>query len=425
MNSDFSIARGADRGSPQRPSPSGLGLFVQSRARSVVHRLVRGLREGALVLEEGGDRHVFGAENGDPVTVRVHSPALYTKILAEGSLGAGRAWVDGDWSCDDLPRLLRLLLAQQELVGPSGRMDSAFARVASLVRTLSWPLHRNSRLGSRRNISAHYDIGNDFYASMLDPTMTYSSGLFRFPGESLESAQGEKYDRLCRQLDLRAGHRVLEIGTGWGGFAMHAAKHYGCHVTTTTISREQRALALERIEAAGLADRIEVLFEDYRDLEGKYDRLVSIEMIEAVGADYLDAFFRVCSERLTEGGAMGLQAIVIADQRYEASVKHVDFIKRYIFPGGFLPSISAIGDRVARVTDFRIQDLHDLTADYAETLRRWRSNLESAPEAYASVSARSDFKRLWDYYLAYCEAGFEERRIGCVQMVLTKSGWRP
>ena len=327
--------------------------------------------------------------------------------------------------CDDLPALLRLLVAQPGFVGPSGSLDSLLARGESLLRTLAKPLTKNTRGGSRRNISAHYDLSNDFYAAMLDPSMTYSSAIFSFPGESLESAQTEKYDRLCRQLDLRPSHRLLEIGTGWGGFALHAAKHYGCHVTTTTISAEQRALALERVAAAGLGDRIDVRFDDYRDLRGRYDRLVSIEMIEAVGAEYLDRFVEVCSDRLEPDGVMGLQAIVIADQLYERSRRHVDFIKRYVFPGGFLPSIAAISDRVARVSDLRIQDVHDITPDYAETLRRWRANLEARPDAYASVDDGGAFERLWAYYLAYCEAGFEERRIGCLQMTLTKPGWRP
>lgn len=394
-------------------------------ARAGVERRLEGLVDGRIrVVEDDGVRE-FGDGDGSVVEVRVRSPRLYTRLAREGSLGAGTAWIDGDWECDDLPALLRLLVAQPGFVGPTGSLDSVLARGESLLRTLAKPLTKNTRGGSRRNISAHYDLGNDFYAAMLDPSMTYSSAIFSFPGESLESAQTEKYDRLCRQLDLRPSHRLLEIGTGWGGFALHAAKHYGCHVTTTTISAEQRALALERVAAAGLGDRIDVRFDDYRDLTGQYDRLVSIEMIEAVGAEYLDRFVQVCSDRLKSDGVMGLQAIVIADQLYERSKRHVDFIKRYVFPGGFLPSVAAISDRVARVSDFRIQDVHDITADYAETLRRWRANLEARPDAYASVDDGGAFERLWAYYLAYCEAGFEERRIGCVQMTLTKSGWRP
>ncbi len=407
-----------------RASGRGPSLF-ERWAKAGVERRLADLVGGRVRVTDSDGVHEFGDGPGPAIDVRVHSPRLYSRLAREGSLGAGTSWIDGDWECDDLPALLRLLVAQPGFVGPAGSLDSLFARVESLLRTLASPLSKNTRGGSRRNISAHYDLGNDFYAAMLDPSMTYSSAIFRFPGESLESAQAEKYDRLCRQLELRPSHRLLEIGTGWGGFALHAAKHYGCHVTTTTISAEQRALALERVEAAGLGDRIEVRFDDYRDLTGRYDRLVSIEMIEAVGAEYLDRFVRVCSDRLEPDGMMGLQAIVIADQLYERSKRHVDFIKRYVFPGGFLPSIAAISDRVARVSDFRIQDVHDLTADYAETLRRWRANLEARPEAYASVDDGGAFERLWAYYLAYCEAGFEERRIGCVQMTLTKRGWRP
>jgi cyclopropane-fatty-acyl-phospholipid synthase len=402
-----------------------VGVAFENWARRLFVGLLGRLDGGQIVLVEGDRQSTFGDPSVEPITIVVRSPRAFSKIVLEGSLGAGRSFLDGDWDCSDLPRLLRLLSSQSDLVGPRGAMDSRWARIASVGRRVAARLTRNSLAGSRRNISAHYDLGNDFFAAMLDPTMTYSSALFTFSSEPLESAQGAKYDRLCQQLELRSGHRVLEIGTGWGGFAMHAAKHYGCFVTTTTISREQRDLALERIAEAGLSDRIDVRFEDYRDLEGRFDRLVSIEMIEAVGAEYLDTFFRVCSDRLEPDGVMGLQAIVIADQLYERSRRHVDFIKRYVFPGGFLPSIAAIGDRVSRVTDFRIQDIHDMTPDYAETLRRWRKNLADRPEAYALVSEREEFMRLWEYYLAYCEAGFEERRIGCVQMTLTKSGWRP
>ena len=411
------------RSRPIRPAGPRSSTF-QKWARAGVHHRLQGLVGGRVRVRDDEGVREFGDERGPVIEVRVRSPRLYTRLASEGSIGAGAAWIDGDWECDDLPALLRLLVAQPGFVGPSGRLDSLLARGQSALRTLTAPITKNTRGGSRRNISAHYDLGNDFYAAMLDPSMTYSSAIFSFPGEPLESAQAEKYDRLCRQLDLRPSHRLLEIGTGWGGFALHAAKHYGCHVTTTTISAEQRALALERVEAAGLADRIDVRFDDYRDLTGRYDRLVSIEMIEAVGAEYLDRFVQVCSDRLEPDGVMGLQAIVIADQLYERSKRHVDFIKRYVFPGGFLPSVAAIADRVARVSDFRIQDVHDITADYAETLRRWRANLEADPEAYAAVDDSGAFERLWTYYLAYCEAGFEERRIGCVQMTLTKSGWR-
>ena len=395
-------------------------------ARRIALSAFSRLRTGCVIVHEGSDPPMsFGNEDAAPIAVHIHSARTYLRIVLEGSLGAGRAWVDGDWSCPDPTALMRLLLSEPGLVGPKGRLDSPLARCASIGRRLMARLVRNSESGSRRNIAAHYDLGNSFYAAMLDPSMTYSAASFATGAETLEEAQSEKYDRLCRALDLRPGHRLLEIGTGWGGFALHAATRYGCHVTTTTISRAQFEEAKSRVEKAGLEEQVEVLFQDYRNLEGRFDRLVSIEMIEAVGAEYLDTFFQVCNDRLLPNGMMGLQAIVIADQHYERSRRHVDFIKKYVFPGGFLPSINAISDRVSRVTDFRIQSLSDLTPDYAETIRRWRANLEANPNAYDSVSERAEFKRLWEYYLAYCEAGFEERHIGCVQLTLTRSKWRP
>lgn len=396
--------------------------FVRRLARPALQRLTK----GRIVVQEGTRRiEAFGPEDAKSVVVYVHSRRVYRRLVLEGSLGAARSWIDGDWSCDDLPALMRMLVSEPDFVGPRGRLDSPAARLASLVRRATSRLTRNSVSGSRRNIAAHYDLGNDFYEAMLDPSMTYSAALFSPGTHSLEAAQFEKYDRLCRQLDLRPEHRLLEIGTGWGGFALHAARHYGCHVTTTTISRAQFAVAERRVKALGLESRIDLRLEDYRKLTGQYDRLVSIEMIEAVGEEYLDLFFGICSDRLHPDGMMGLQAIVIADQAYERSRRHVDFIKRYVFPGGFLPSIASISDRVARVTDFRMQSLRDLTPDYAETLRCWRANLEARPAAYQTVDGGPEFRRLWEYYLAYCEAGFEERHIGCVQVTLTKSGWRP
>ena len=405
--------------SPARPT------VIHRFARRILLDSLSKLRVGSLVLHEGSESRAFGPDERQAIHVHVQSPRVYTRLLREGALGAARAWIDGDWECEDLTALLRMLLVEPGFAGPSGRLDGPIAQAASLLRTLMKPRTRNSRRGSRRNISAHYDLGNDFFERMLDPSMTYSSAIFASPDLSREQAQHEKYDRLCRRIGVESRHRLLEIGSGWGGFAMHAARHYGCQVTTTTISREQHDHARERIAAAGLGDRIEVLFEDYRELRGRFDRVVSIEMIEAVGAEYLDTFFRVCSDRLESDGAMGLQAIVIADQRYQHSLRHIDFIKQYVFPGGFLPSIAAMAGSVAAGTDLRIHGLEDISRDYAETLRRWRAKLDADPKAFVASGRTREFMRLWHYYLAYCEAGFEERHIGCVQLALMKSGWRP
>jgi len=331
--------------------------------------------------------------------------------------------MDGDWDSPDLTALLRFVIAQPQLMG--GGLDGPVARLQSGLRRFASVFSRNTRSGSRRNISAHYDLGNDLFERMLDPSMTYSSAYFREAGMSLEQAQAAKYDRICQGLGFEAGMRVVEIGTGWGGFALHAARNYGVHVTTTTISKEQHAYAAERIRKAGLESRVRLLREDYRDLKGRYDRLVSIEMIEAVGAEYFPGYFERCSDLLEDDGAMSIQAIVIGDQNYEAARRHVDFIRTYIFPGGCLPSIAVMAQCIAEKSDLRVQHLLDITADYAETLRRWRSAFEANSAELATLGADEVFQRMWNYYLSYCEAGFEERHIGCVQLDMTKPGWRP
>jgi cyclopropane-fatty-acyl-phospholipid synthase len=285
-------------------------------------------------------------------------------------------------------------------------------------------LRKNTRSGSRRNIAAHYDLGNDFYRLWLDRSMTYSCNIFDREDATLEDAATAKYERICRKLAPGPGRHLLEIGTGWGGFAIHAAKYHGFTVTTTTISRQQHDYAEERIREEGLGDKIRLLLEDYRNLKGSFDALVSIEMIEAVGHHFLDTYFRACSRLLREDGLMALQAIIINDQAYEAQLRSPDFIKRYIFPGSFLPSISAITKSVARATDMRLQDLEDITQHYPPTLRAWRERFLENVDAVRALGYPESFIRLWEYYLCYCEGGFLERYIGDVQMIFTKPGWR-
>jgi cyclopropane-fatty-acyl-phospholipid synthase len=289
------------------------------------------------------------------------------------------------------------------------------------MRTILHAAARNTRTGSRRNISAHYDVGNEFFALFLDPTMMYSSAIFERPDMTLHEASVRKLDRVCRKLGLESGDRVLEIGTGWGGFALHAAREYGCHVTTTTISREQHAWARERIDEAGLGDRITLLADDYRDLAGTFDKLVSIEMIEAVGHQYFDAFFRCCSERLRPGGTMLLQAITIADQQYEAARDSVDYIKRHIFPGCCIPSIAAMSASVARASQLRIVGLEDIGPHYATTLSHWRANLQRNAGRARAMGYEDAFLRMWEFYFSYCEGGFAEGALGDAQILLTKA----
>jgi cyclopropane-fatty-acyl-phospholipid synthase len=281
-------------------------------------------------------------------------------------------------------------------------------------------MNRNNRTGSRRNIAAHYDLGNEFFRLMLDETLMYSSAVFERPDMTLAEAQRARLDRICRKLALGPRDHVLEIGTGWGGFALHAATHYGCRVTTTTISREQYALAQERIAQAGLSDRVTVLLEDYRDLRGEYDKLVSIEMIEAVGHEYYETFFTRCSALLKPDGLMLLQAITIADQRYEAARKSVDFIQRYIFPGSCIPSVSVMAQAVARATDMRLMHLEDIGPHYATTLRHWRERLYANADALRQLDLPEEFLHMWEFYLCYCEGGFAERALGDVQLLLAK-----
>jgi cyclopropane-fatty-acyl-phospholipid synthase len=312
---------------------------------------------------------------------------------------------------------MRLLLRNR---GALDAMEGGLARLSAPLRVAAHWLHRNTRAGSRRNISAHYDIGNDFYKLFLDDTMMYSCALFEREGVTLAEAQVAKLDAICRKLELGPQDHVLEIGTGWGGFALHAASRYGCRVTTTTISPSQHAYALERIRAAGLEGRVTLLMQDYRDLGGTYDKLVSIEMIEAVGHQYYGEFFRRCEALLKPGGRMLLQAITIADQHYARARNEVDFIKRYIFPGCCIPSVTALARAMTASSGLRIENLEDIGPHYATTLRRWRENFNANSGRLHVLGVPPSFLRMWEFYLAYCEAGFAERALGDVQMRLEK-----
>ncbi|MGH0038338.1 MAG: class I SAM-dependent methyltransferase [Myxococcota bacterium] len=393
-------------------------------ARSLVWRALTRLERGVIEVHDGEGCRAFGRAAGDldlRVRVEVRDPRFYGDLVGGGVLGAGEAWIDGRWGCDDLPALVRILLRNQECMGG---IENPLVRGLALARDTAARLRRNGRAKSRRQIAAHYDLGNDFFAQFLDPTLTYSAGLFEHPDASLEQASLAKIDRLCRWLELGPDDHLLEIGTGWGAFALRAASKFGCRVTTTTLSREQAAFARERVERAGLGSRIEVLEQDYRDLEGRYDKLVSVEMIEAVGHAHFETYFRRCEALLEPAGLMAIQAIVIADRHYEAARSHDDFIKRYVFPGGCLPSLEVIGRHVGRSTALRIRRTDDVTAHYAETLRRWRSAFHEAAPTIRALGHSEPFMRLWDFYLAYCEGGFEERHIGTVQMLLAGEAWR-
>jgi cyclopropane-fatty-acyl-phospholipid synthase len=386
--------------------------------RAIIGRLAN-LQYGSLTLIDADDCRRFGeSRSGEPhLTLTIHDPAAWVDIARSGDLGAGEAYMAGRWHCDDLTGLAQLFLRNPQVMYGLNRGPG---RVMSLLNKLWHALRRNTLQGSRKNIAAHYDLGNEMFALFLDDTMMYSCAIFDNPQASLQQASVEKLERVCRKLELHPGDHLLEIGSGWGGLALHAARHYGCRVTTTTISREQYRMTLQRVEQAGLGDRITVLCEDYRNLSGQYDKLVSIEMLEAVGHAYFDTYFEKCSSLLKADGLMLLQSITIADQRYAAAKRSVDFIQRYIFPGGCLPSVAVLGDAVARKTDMRIAHLEDIGPHYATTLKRWRERFMARLDGVRALGYPEEFIRMWEYYLCYCEGGFRERTIGTVQVLLGK-----
>jgi cyclopropane-fatty-acyl-phospholipid synthase len=386
-------------------------------ARHLSVALLNRIREGRIELAGAGRRHAFGPDDADLAATVLLNDDRFLGALPRGSLALAETYADGAWDSDDLVTLVRIGARELPRVDrwrrPLTPLHSALTRVP-----------RNTRDGARRHVAAHYDLGNDMFRLFLDETMTYSCAFFESPRVTLREAQEAKLDRVCRKLELGADDHVLEIGTGWGSFALHAAGRYGCRVTTTTISRGQHAAAVERVRQAGLEDRVSVLLEDYRDLHGRFDKLVSIEMIEAVGWQYFEVFFRRCAELLRPDGLMLLQAITIADRAYELEKATSSFMKELIFPSGCLPSVEVIRRCVDRVTDMRMLDLEDITEHYPETLRRWRENFVRSANRAADMGYDLRFRRLWELYLAWCEGGFRERRIGDVQALLAKPFYR-
>lgn len=393
-------------------------------ARRLVLSRLEKLEEGQIVLSENGQHLTFGKlTEAYPLTarIRVRNPKFYSDIAFGGSTGAGEAYINGYWACDELSDLLRILIHNRDVLE---EMDKGLAVLSRPLQKILHALNKNTRKGSRKNIAAHYDLGNDFYQLWLDKTMMYSCAYFESPETSLRDASIEKLDRICRKLNLSAGDSVIEIGTGWGGFAMHAARHYGCHVTTTTISQQQHDYAAQAIRDAGLEDRITLLFDDYRDLDGQYDKLVSIEMIEAVGHEFHETYFKKCCELLKPDGQMLLQAITIADQRYDQYKTSVDFIKRYIFPGGCLTSVTDMTKVMTESTDMRVIHLEDIGPHYATTLREWHDRFFARIDEVRKLGYSDAFVRMWQFYLAYCESAFLERVIGDVQMLMMRPGAR-
>ncbi len=394
--------------------------WLDKISRKLILKQLAKITHGEVVIRENGQEMYFGGVS-ESFTARVHidvnSPGFWSDVAFGGSSGAGEAYIKGSWKCNNLTDLVRVFLRNREVLD---QMDERMTRFKQPLHQLIHGLRRNTRSGSRKNISAHYDLGNDFFKLFLDQSMMYSSAIFKSPNQTLDEASVYKLDRICKKLSLSPQDHLLEIGTGWGGMAIHAAKNYGCRVTTTTISREQYELAKQRVADAGLEDRVTLLLKDYRDLAGEYDKIVSIEMVEAIGHQYLNTYFEKCCSLLKDTGLMCLQAITIKDQYYKSALREVDFIKKFIFPGGFLPSVTVLTQAITRSSEMNTVHLEDIGCHYATTLEKWRDRFHANMSEVKALGYPDTFVRMWDFYFSYCEGGFIERDIGTVQMLLSK-----
>ena len=381
------------------------------------------LENAVLTIKDPLGEFVLGSEGADGLSARIEvlDMSFYRQVALGGSIGAAESYMDQYWQANDLCRVIQIFVRNRDLLNS---MESGLAILANQLLKVWHFSNRNSQQGSRKNIAAHYDLGNELFALFLDQHSMYSSATFYHPDLSLEDASTAKLERICQKLHLQLDDHILEIGTGWGGFAIYAAKNYGCHITTTTISKEQYQAAQQRVIDAGVADRVTILMEDYRDLQGRYDKLVSIEMIEAVGHHYLDTYLKQCAALLKPNGLALIQAITIEDSYYYQALKSVDFIKRYIFPGSFIPCVSAIVASAARSTDLRLINLEDQGESYALTLNHWRKRFLAALDQVRAQGYNEEFIRMWEFYLCYCEGGFKEKSISNVQLLLAKPGNR-
>lgn len=398
-------------------------LPLRGRWRRLVHERLSALTEGRLTLVEPQGATTFGRQSKSvpDALIHVHDDRLYRRMIFEGGLGGAESFVEGDWQTEDLTAVLRIFA--RNLTVPSN-LERGLVRIAAAIEKVRHALRRNTRVGSRRNIAAHYDLGNEFYALFLDESMTYSCGVFPYDSASLYEASVEKYDRICRLLALAPSDRVLEIGCGWGGFAIHAASRHGCDVVATTISESQYQLARQRVEDAGVSDRVEIVKRDYRDLTGEFDKLASIEMIEAVGHTYQADYLKVVSACLKPHGVAAIQTITIPDQYYETYRNSVDFIQKHLFPGGCLVSLARLTQLMARKTDLTLCHVESMPDHYAKTLRLWRERFIGRLDDVRSLGFDERFIRTWLFYLCYCEAGFAERAIGVSQLLFAKPGAR-
>lgn len=389
--------------------------------RQKIQQQLSGIKGGRIHLVDSlGSKLLGDDESAGSIHVRlnVYSPEFYRQVALNGSVGAGESYMDGLWHCDDLVSLIRLLVINRDLLDG---METGTAKIGGWLMKTAHAFTRNTRAGSKKNIAAHYDLGNDLFKLFLCKNMMYSSAIFSGENETLEMASDRKLQRICQKLDLKPEDHLIEIGTGWGGMALYAAKNYGCKVTTTTISKEQHALASKRVAEAGLSDRVTLLLQDYRDLEGTYDKLVSIEMIEAIGHQYLDTYMAKCTSLLKPEGLALIQAITIEDHRYQQALHSVDFIKRYIFPGSFIPCVNAMVNAAAQSGPLRLVNLEDIGPSYARTLHEWRKRFLSQLDQVRALGYDDRFIKMWEFYLAYCEGGFIERSISDVHLLFART----
>ncbi len=408
-----------DDGGGEMPLSMPRQEWIERRITAATVARMQSFTGGRIHFDDGWKVQSFGTESADllEAELKVQHPDFYRYLLTGGSIGFAEAYLDEHWSTDNLTTLLRILCRNMSELQA---FDSGLQRLSRPLRRLGQWLAANTIAGSRRNIAAHYDLSNDFFELFLDPSLSYSAAYFEDESWSLERASIAKLEQVCRKLELKSTDHLLEIGTGWGAFALHAAQNYGCRLTTTTISQQQYAVAKHRASAAGLGVRVRLLAEDYRELKGQYDKLVSIEMIEAVGEKFLDLFFRTSARLLKPGGRFVLQGIVMPEQRYQSYRRSVDFIQKYIFPGGFLPSVAGMCESVGRTSDLSLQSIEDLSPHYALTLKHWRTRFLSRLDRVRELGFDDRFIRMWEYYLCYCEAAFRERAVRVVQIVWDK-----
>lgn len=406
-----------DQNEIKKAAPSNPLILL---SRKLLRKKLAGLEKGCIAINDAIDSWQTDSDKQVDVTITVNDMRFYTDLLVAGSNGVASAYRDGYWSCDNLTGLFQLMIKN---IASTDNIESGFAAIGNWWLKKRHHARSNTRQGSKKNIHAHYDLGNDMFQLFLDPSMTYSSGIFLNETSTLEEASFEKLDRICRKLDLKPEHSLIEIGSGWGSFAIHAAKHYGCHVTTTTISKQQHSLASQRIKEHGLENLIDIKLCDYRDLDGSYDKLVSIEMIEAVGHEFLPEYFATCARLLKQDGQMLIQGITMPDQRYTQYLKGSDFIQQFIFPGSCVPSLTAMLNAVTKGSDLRVNHIEDIGLHYAKTLRAWLVNFMANADKIKENGYEQDFIRLWEYYFCYCEAGFKERYTGVVQILMNKPGY--